>query len=323
MDERSLLYDQVTESLRKGAFEISERCVLRPSCFDIIARKHVLILLIKILANIDSMSEVYARQMMSIANMLSASPLLVGDRTRTAGMKAGMVYERFGVQAVNPRTLEDIVVRGILPMIFSSRGGYYVQIDGLLLKKTRLERNMSKGEVADSIGVSRRTIYNYEEENACATFETALRLEEFLDEAVTKPLAVLNIPGEISDDKPCFASDLEREILGRLSDLGFQVHPVKKAPFNALTVEEGTVMLANIPREKLRVLLKRARILKSISNTLKTSAFFVFDSAGAKDSLEGVPIVHKMELNKMEESDELVEMLEERAGGNRSKSRVL
>lgn len=322
MDERSLLYDQVTESLRKGAFEISERCVLRPSCFDIIARKHVLILLIKILANIDSMSEVYARQMMNIARMLSASPLLIGDRTRTSEMKEGMVYERFGVPAVNPRTLEDIAVRGILPMLFSSRGGYYVQIDGPLLKKTRLERSMSKGEVADNIGVSRRTIYNYEEENACATFETALRLEEFMGEPIVKPLHILNIPGEISDDKPCFASELEREILGRLSVIGFQVYPVKKAPFNALTVEEEKVMLANIPREKLRVLLKRARILKSISDTTKTSAFFVFDSARGKESLEGVPIVHKVELNEMEESEELVEMLEERAGG-KPKFRVI
>ncbi len=317
MDERSLLYDQVMESLRKADFEVSERCVLRPSCFDIIARKHVLILLIKILANIDSMSEVYARQMINIASMLSASPLLVGNRTRTSGVKDGMVYERFEVPAVNPWTLEDIVVRGFLPMVFSSRGGRYVQIDGLLLKKTRLERNMSKGEIADNIGVSRKTIYNYEEENACATVETALKLEEFLNESIVKPLEVLTVPGEIRDDKPRFADELERDIFGRLSDIGFQVYPVKKAPFNALTVEAETVMLANIAREKLGVLFKRARILKSISDTTKTSAFIVSDSAGVEDSLEGVPVVRKTELDEMEGSGELVERLEERVGSNR------
>ena len=319
MDDRLFLYDQIMESLRKGDFEISERCVLRPSCFDILARRHVLILLIKILANIDSMSEVYARQMMNIAKMLSASPILVGDRTRASEMKEGMVYDRFGVPAVTPTTLEDMVVRNILPMIFSSRGGHYVQIDGSILKKTRLERHMSKGEVGDNIGVSRRMIYNYEEENACATFETALRLEEFLDESIVKPLVILNIPGGIRDDKPRFTSKLDREILSRLSEIGFQVYPIKKAPFNALTIEEEKVMLTNISREKLRILLKRARILKSISDTTKTSAFFVLDSGGRKESLEGVPIVHKVELNEMEESEELVEMLEERAGGNRLK----
>jgi putative transcriptional regulator len=182
---------------------------------------------------------------------------------------------------------------------------------------------MSKGEVADNIGVSRKMIYNYEEENACATFETALRLEEFMDEPIVKPLHILNIPGAISDDKPRFASELEREILSRLSDIGFQVYPVKKAPFNAFTVEEDKVMLANIPREKLEVLLKRARILKSISNTIKTAAFFVIDSSGAKGSLEGVPIVHKVELDEMEESGELFERLEERVGGNRPKFKVI
>lgn len=321
MDERSLLCEEVTDSLRKGNFEVSERCVLGPSCIDIFARRQVLILLIKILANIDSMNEVYARQMINIASMLSASPLIVGNRTRTSGLMEGMVYERFGVPAINTRTLEDIAMHGVFPMIFSSRGGYYVQIDGLLLKKTRMEKNMSKGEVAESIGVSRRTICNYEEENACATFETALRLEEFLDMPIVKPLGVLNIPVEIREDKPCFASKMEKEIFSRLSEIGFQVYHVRKAPFNALTLEEEKVMLANVAREKIIVLLKRAKILRSISDTTNTNAFIVNDSLKVK-SMEGVPIFNKAELEEMEESGELFERLEERAGDPRSKSNV-
>jgi putative transcriptional regulator len=316
MDERAELYDQVTETLRRGNFEISERCLLKPSCFDIFARREALLLLIKILANIDSMSLGSARQMRRISSMLSASPVLIGRRTRTAEMEDGLVYERFGVPAINPETLENILVKSIFPIIFSSRGGYYVKIDGRLLRNIRKERKLSLGAVAERVGVSRRTIYNYEKNAGGATFETALKLEEFLDESLAMPLNIFEVPKVIREVEPWFESELERSILEKLSDIGFQVYPVRKAPFNALTVEKEKVMLTKVARAKLRDLWRRARLLRSISRTTKASAFFVVDSEkGVGQNLEGIPVVGRGELNGIEDSEELLERLSEKSGG--------
>lgn len=314
MDERAELYGQVTETLRKGDFEISERCLLKPSCFDIFARRQILLLLIKILANIDSMNSAYARQMMKISNMLSASPVLIGRRTRTADMEEGLVYERFGIPAISPETLEEILIRRILPLIFSSRGGYYVKIDGKLLRDIRRERKLSLGAIAEHVGVSRRTVYNYEKNIGGATFETALKLEEFLDESLAVPMNIFEVPKEIREPELWFEDALERSIMEKLSDMGLQVYPVRKAPFNALTVEKEKVMLTKVARAMLRDLWKRARLLMSISKTTKTTAFFVVDSdKTVRQTLEGVPVVGKRELEGLEDSKELLERLTEKS----------
>ncbi len=315
MDERAELYSTVTETLRRSNFEISDRCKLR-SCFDIFARKEILLLLIKILTNIDSLNQCSAREMRWLASMLSASPVVIGRRTRNSEMEEGLVYERFGVPAVNPETLESILIYNIFPLIFSSRGGYYVKINGDLLKKLRMERGLSLGDVADRIGVSRRTIYNYENNVAGATFDTALRLEEFLDESLATPLKIFAVPRELEENKTFSCVEKGKSVLERLANIGFQVYPVKKAPFSALTVEEENVMLTEVARVRLKSLIRQAKLLRSISITTMTSAFFVVDSdKKAIRSLEGVPVVGKGELEEIEDAEELLERLKEKSLG--------
>lgn len=316
MDERAELYSTVTETLRRSNFEVSERCKLRSTCFDIFARREILLLLIKILTNIDSMSQCSAREMKWIASMLSASPVVIGRRTRTADMEEGLVYERFGVPAINPETLESILMDNVFPLVFSSRGGYYVKINGGLLRKLRMERGLSLGDVADKVGVSRRTIYNYENNVAGATFDTALRLEEFLDECLATPLNIFEVPRELAEHETYPCDEKERSVLERLANIGFQVYPVKKAPFSALTVEEENVMLTEVARACLKNLMGRAKLLRSISITTMTSAFFVVDSdKKVIRALKGVPVVGRRELEEIENAEELLERLKEKSLG--------
>lgn len=314
MDERAELYATVTETLQKSRFEVSERCILRPTCFDIFARKQVLLLLIKILTNIDSMNQCSAREMRWISSMLSASPLVIGRRTRAAEMEEGLVYERFGVPAINPETLESVLINNIFPIIFSSRGGYYVRINGELLKRLRRERGLSLGDVAERIGVSRRTVYNYENNVAGATFDTALKLEDFLDVSLATPLNIFEVPKELEEQVPFPGKKGEKNILEKLSDIGFRVYPVNKAPFSALTVEEEKVMLTEVAKARLKNLIRRAKLLRSISITTMTTAFFVMDSdKKVTKALEGIPVVGRGELEEIEDSEELLEKLKEKS----------
>lgn len=312
MDERTTLLIQILNALDRGKFEVSERCS-RISCFDVFARREVLLLLIKILANIDSMSECRAREMMNIAKMLSASPILIGSRTRNSNMGEGIVYERYGVPAVTPETFEDVLLNEIFPIILSARGGYYVRIDGALLGEIRRERGLSLGDIAENIGVSRRTVYQYEQGDAGAVFETALRLEDFLDAAIVKPIEIFATPKKLYGVESV-TGELEKRVLERLMRIGFQVYPTKKAPFSALTRDEEEVMLTKVVKLGLRKVLERARILKSISETVRTGAFFVIDSSrDFRENIEGIPVVKKEELENIDKSDELVDTLSERA----------
>jgi len=314
MNERESLILQVLDVMERENFEISEMCSSGFMCFDIFARRNVLLLLLKVLTNIDSLSEQHAREIVGIGNMLCASPLMVGIKTRNSEMEDGVVYERHSIPAVTIDTFEDIMHEGALPVIFSGRGGYYVKIDGALLREIRTKMGISLGDVAENIGVSRRSVHTYENEDKCMTLKTALRLEEFLDESLARPIDIFFIP------KMCeFAGELdgefERNALNTLRGLGFEVYPIKKAPFNALTKDEEYVMITKLLRLRFSSgrIFENAKILKSISDTVKTEAFFVMDANTAfKKNIHGIPAVKKEELEKIDDSDELIDVLKSR-----------
>lgn len=319
MDERSRLFAKVLAALDSGNFEVSERCCIRPTCFDIFARREVLLLLIKILSNIDGINWCQAAEMLKISRMLSASPILIGDRTRNSSMDEGVVYERYGVCAVTPETFESAVVEGVLPLIASARGGHWVKIDSHALRRIRKERRMSLGDVAEGMGVSRRTVYKYEQEDAGAMFEAALRLEELLDESVAKPFDIFSAPNADPGKEK-----VKNAIFKKLEEIGFAVYPVKSAPFSAVAIamaraqasrtsyaKSEEVMLTEIARQGRQIVAK-AGILRSISETAKTKAFFISFRKDFKKNLEGVPVVGKEELNEIEKPEELVDTLKER-----------
>ncbi len=312
MDERESLLLQVLDVMERENFEISEMCTSSGGCFDIFARRNVLLLLLKVLKNIDSINEGHAREISSIGNMLCASPIIVGEKTRNFEMEDGVVYGRYDIPAVTVDTFEDIMLEGALPMIFTTHGGYYVRVDGGLLRKIRMEREISLGEVAENIGVSRRSVQKYENEDKCMTLKTARRLEDFLDESLARPINLFFIPkmGDFGDE---LQGEFERDALETLMEIGFEVYPIKKAPFNALTKEEGSVMITKLTKMSPIGISKSAKIIKSISDTAKTEAFFVMDAhAKFRKNIHGIPAIKRDELERIDDSDELIDVLKDR-----------
>jgi putative transcriptional regulator len=116
--------------------------------------------------------------------------------------------------------------------------------------------------------------------------------------------------GDFTDE---LHGEFERNALNMLVELGFEVYPIKKAPFNALTKEEGDVMITKLTKTSPRSVLKSAKIIKSISDTAKTEAFFVMDThAKFKKNIHGIPAIKKEELEKIDDSDELIDVLKSR-----------
>ncbi len=300
----------VLETLHQSGFEVSDRCGLRPSCFDLFARRRVLLLLLKVLTNIDGLTPQQAWDIHRMAKMLSASPVLVGERTRGYEMDEGVLYERYGVPALKPETFHGILKGEFQPCIVSSQRGLYVHVDGGSLRRMRQERGLSLGEVARALGVSKKAVYNYENTGARATYETALRMEEFFDEPVALPVNVFERRdfqvGEKADNQG------EEPVLGRLKEMGFQVQIIRKAPFDALTLESKEVMFTKVIKTNLRRALEKARIISSLSKTARTKAFFIAESRVEKKNLAGIPVIGKKELDGFQETEDLLTKVLER-----------
>jgi len=313
MHSKPQLAGEVRHIFERGSFEFIE-CA-GGFCFDFVAKKKTLTLLLKLLFNIDSLTPEIAGDMKALAGSLSTSPLVVGKKTRSREMEDGVVYERYGINSITPNTLEDALVHHILPSIISARGGYYVEIDGEKLREMRIKKAISLGELSDKAGVTRRMMCKYEQENASPALSTAIKLGEHLDEEFITCVNIFSMPVvEENSELEMFSSVYKKAVFSKLSSVGMEVHPAKRAPFDAVALapEEKKAMLGRAEEKALSSGAEEVTFLKQMLELILMDAFFVFNDCCREKSIEGVPVLIKKEIDKIRSTEELLELIEKR-----------
>ncbi|MHB8604502.1 MAG: transcriptional regulator [Thermoplasmatota archaeon] len=190
---RASLLERTREVLARAGYFLSRESKLRPMSFDLVARRDRHLLIVKVLTNVDALSESVASELRTLGEFLEATPLVIGERSSSRPLDTAAVYERHGVPIMAFQTLSDWLVEGVPPLVYAGPGGFYVKLDGGRLRAVRAERGLSLGQVAEAAGVSRRAVAMYEDGMA-AMVDVAMRIEQFLDE----PLVVPVDPWELS-----------------------------------------------------------------------------------------------------------------------------
>jgi putative transcriptional regulator len=308
---RENMLTDISELLTNHGFETSN--IYDRSCFDLVARREFMLLLMKILVNVDGFSIQQAQEIKRVANILLASPLVVGVKSKNEYLEEDVVYERYGVPVIGIDTFHNLVVDEIFPEIFAARGGYYVQIDGQLIKKAREEQDLSLKELADMAHVSRETIYKYETGKVKAHPETAILLESILQMRFTVSINLLSIP-ESSE-----VTDKEKTEPRELAELGYGVIKTKRTPFDALAKpnpnksKDTEPFIANLDKHRNQKLLnKMAANLRDISGITSTEAAFILESRKDLNSIDGIPVVHNWEMWELKNSKDFIKLLRER-----------
>ncbi len=307
-----LSVEVVNRLLHKAGYEVANNFPSR-SCFDIVARKDEFLLLLKVLSNVDGFKDEQGRELRMLAKMLSATPLIIGERTRRSEMIDGVVYGRCGIPTINFLTFKRFVLENVQPIALARRGGLYIKIDGEALRRAREDQGLSLGNLAEKVGVSRKAIYEYERNEMDTTLETALRIEEELNAEIIVPVkliewhSIYEYEYEEEEEPQEFEDELEREIFEILSELGFRVILAKRAPFDALTAdrEEKCLVVTGVGRASEKTLERKIMVLERLSTVVKKLAMFVVDkNKNIKKST--VPILSKEEIESMEEPEELL-----------------
>jgi len=319
---RSALVGNITAMLEDAGFVVSDRCSIRPKSFDLAARRGEDLLLLKILGNVDAFDRETGAEMRRLGTYLSATPMVVGLRTRDQDLKPEVVYFRHGVPVMNPDTAYDLFIEEVPPLIYAAPGGLYVNIDGDLLSDARENRGWSLGRLANELGVSRRTVSKYED-GMNASIEVAVQLEEMFERPFTDPVNVMEGAEEVRDaDPPPSDPDPDHEdehVVHVLTRVGFDVHPTSRAPFKAVSEDAED-------RRALRMLTghsaftksaeKRARIMSSLGEVTRTrSVYFVEDerTTEKRESVEGTALVSCEELASIDDPDEIRDLLRDRS----------
>jgi putative transcriptional regulator len=306
MMDKELLAESVSGLLKQAGFAISARCYLRPRSFDLAARKEDLFILIKILSNIDGLNERTAVEVRRLAKHLLGRTILVGEKSRDQYLERGAVYFRYGIPTVSVPTLADCLLDGVLPLVYAAHGGLYVRIDGSLLRQLRLDRGISLGSLASSLGVSRRTISKYEMENMDTSIDVAVKLEEIFEDELILPVDLFR-SGNL-EERPEQITD---NILQLLSQMGFEVFPTAQAPFNAVTRDEDLVVLTGISKFSQNM-LKKAQLMSSLSTVARTHSAVIVEGESRVECIGDTAIIEKRELNTISRTSEFEDLVLEK-----------
>lgn len=311
--QRADLIEQVRETMARAGFAVSERCDLRPVSFDLVARRDKDLLILKVLTNVDALSEPIADEMKVLCKFLDARPLMVGLRAGTGLLESGVVYARHGVPIVTPDTLTEYVLHGDAPVVFAAPGGFYVNMDAAALREARERLSLSLGVMAQIAGVSRRAIQMYEE-GMSASIDAAMRLEDFLKSDLIQPCDPFRAfdPASFEPPKPKEAEAAQQDpvetlILRLLQGLGYEVRSTRRAPFNALSTQDRTTFLTGMGQDSPQ-LRRRARVVTSVSRITERPGFFVVERT-TRTELEGMPVVTRAELNSLREPEKILELI--------------
>ena len=307
MFTRGNLLQQIEQLLKSQGYKTSD--IYEQGSFDLVARKNLLILLLKTFLNIDSINEHNAYEMKQLANIFLASPIIIGEKSRNGQLEEGVVYERYDIPTIGFETFKNMIIYNEYPEILADRGGYFVKIDGNVIKQYREEYSMSLKDLASLAHVSRATMYKYENGIVRANTETAMILEEILNTKVTLDIDLLKQPQkdgiEYSDD------------VNDLSKLGYGVLSTTKSPFDAVakmkTSDKDSPLMTNIEKNRTEKTLKRMAIpLKDLSMVTTSEPVFIINNDKIKESIGTIPVIKSWELKEFENSKELLKMIKER-----------
>ena len=300
--------DSVLKILEKAGFRVTDLVETKPRCFDIVARKGDTILLIKALYNIDSLKPEMAGEMKTVAKLLKASPIVVGEKFKLDYLERGVVYNRYGLPVINTATFYDFIVEELPPMVYSAPGGYYVRLDSEKIREARERLGISLGEMAKMLGVSRRAVKKYEE-GIDTSVENALKLEELLGTYVIKAIDILNFVKEEIEEREVKLSNGEAEIVEQLKCIGVKVYPIRNAPFDIVSEMEGEAVLTGV--KQVREIERRASVLGRISEVLSTRAAYIMEKKVRKD-VRSVVFLMKEELECVSSPKDFISLLNEK-----------
>lgn len=300
--------------LIEAGFRVSARCVSRPSCFDFVARKGGSVAFFRVSANLGSACRREADELRTIAGFFGGAALFVCDKAKDKPLEDDTVYSRYGVFAISPGTLEDVVVRGFLPLVLAGPGGYYVRLDGDAIRRRRLKLGLSMGKLAESLGLSRRTLYGYERGMARASVSAAYKLEWFLGVPIVEPVDVFapvrRTRRFLAVARRVFVRNrLLQGVLRWLRRCRFDVFPARRAPFDFVAECSQTKLslVGGVACSSDRNLDARTKEILSVSEIVGARSVFITDGRQIPDN--DIPLVYHEELEKMKDPKDLIAKL--------------
>jgi len=305
LEKARMLVETLKEELKNKNFVVEIlKSSSRKYCSDIIAlkpqKKEKIIMSLKCVIDINECTRQNINELKKFCVSTGSTPLIVGLTSRREELLSGVVYKRFGVYAVHLSTFID-ALRGHKPIAFTERGGLYVNINGSSLKRARLKKGYSLGELAMKLGVSRKAVYDYEREKMSATLDIVSKLESILDENVIKPIDIFEWKEERIAENSLPKRPLLRAVYCKVKSLGYDVFCFSRMPFDMIAFrhkEEKKILIKILGKSnKIEETLKEIELSRKVAQLTSSDMIVVSDKKipkiVEKEKYEDINIVDK------------------------------
>jgi len=199
----------------------------------------------------------------NVAKIGIGIPIMIDDTTEQE-----VINDKGNVFEMNVNTFEKIL-DGEKVFLYKTRGGIFVKINSKELKKRREEMGLSLGEIAQSLGVSRISIYEYEKEDSYVSIDIAEKLVEIFGEDILGDILnnfrVYDINSEAENS---MSSTTSSKIISKLSEKGFKIVSMNFTAVDIIASKEEKKMFFSLETESTSKSLIKFNEARKISEKI-------------------------------------------------------
>ncbi len=298
-------------------------------CFDLLVKKDDLVFSVKIFSNIDNLNPNIIRDIKSLSTILKSKPLLIGIRNRYQKLEDNTIYIREDLPFITLNTFENIL-NNKYPHVLARRGGGVVFLDGNLMKTLREDHTITRKELSDKLGVTKRTLCAYENESMRPSEKIAKKILEILEN--NDLFRKINLFGwpmkadfknfEILEGEEL--TEFETHIQDIIKDIGLSSYWYKKGsiPFKLSLYStsdkkesEGFYPLfSGISEVQDKINEMSFKCLKMFTDLFHKTSLFIIDNGikiPARFQKDKIPIVKIKNLEKVDDEEEFIELIQD------------
>ncbi len=298
MLDKTFLVNKLVNTLQKNEYQV----FLTQGSFDIAARREHL-LLIKTLLNADALTENQALSLRAIAHFVSAYPFVVSLKNNREFLKKEMIYSRFELPVFTPEFFESVIADEVTP-IQSAKGRHTVEINSFALREKRKELNLTLEQLAESTGITKKSLYEIENKRVNPIEDTVKKLETFLKVKLRTPYEMKTASSVYLQPKNEFQKNVSKEF----SRMGIDNSSVYSSPFEIVGKEKFS-LITNLSNNNEEI-KKEVNVVKKLSKIFDVQALFVAKKTEEK-SIEGLKIFRESELQEIENAHEFSKLIAE------------
>ena len=292
--------------------------------FDLLVKKDNTLYTVKVFKNIDNINEDTIKEVKTLSKLLNSRPILIGIKNRYQKLNDNTIYIRYDLPFITFNTLKQVIQAQVFPEILARRGGGVIFLDGNVMKTLREQKKVSRKEMSEELGVTKRTICAYENENMRPSEEIAAKIMDILEDgSLFRKINVLEWNLKFTlDPKELYQiedlTDFESHLQDIFKDLGLSsywskkgVVPFKLSLFTGIKDGQRDVypVFSDITDENQKINKQQLEALSVFTNMLAKNAILIVDNTiRVPDSLikNRISVIRVKKLEKIDSEEEFI-----------------